>query len=832
MYYLFKYIVIISILSLSPFVTAAVSCKLLLSDQKRSEIRVGAKFIHSHNPDFHTNRSVQTRAIRSGLTVSSNPVDKLESWLIAMEQAKSRSSTWRRLKNQLLDKLIIDEVPQSYFSNLIKTNRERGLGDIKYNSEQKREITQKIQHDQRESLSLWIDYFFSEDTNIYPSWMKLWSFSQMTKLGALNRELSKFSKRNQSSTAPFVGLNREALAYVLDGVLRAANGEDLSGHQDQLFIELLERKNFGKLYAHAILKLTAADTVNINIDITSGEWIKYERGSDHRHLVDSLCGKNTGWCTAGESFAKSHLESGDFYVYYLNNKDGLPTHPRIAIRMEAEQIKEIRGVGPDQNLDSEIAQSGVLKDKLKEFGGQEELYFKQVEHMRKLTVIENKSDSKKEFTKDEIRFLYEIDEEIQGFGYSKDPRISQIIESRNKKEDLAYLFNIDSSRISLTKKEALRGNILYHYGNLELSDHLHLKDESLVLLRKVARYLNLGNLTSANGLVLPKQVGGWLDLRSLTSADGLILPEKVDGGLDLRSLTSAEGLVLPKQVDGGLDLRSLTSAEGLVLPEQVSWGVNLSSLTSAEGLVLPKKVGWELNLSSLTSAEGLVLPEKFAGWLDLRSLTSAEGLVLPKQVDDIGLGSLTSAEGLVLPKQVGGYIDLRSLTSAEGLVLPEKVGRELDLRSLTSAEGLVLPEKIGEWLDLKSLTSAEGLVLPERVGEWLDLRSLTSTEGLVLPKKVGGELDLSSLTSAEGLVLPEKVDGGVDLSSLTSAEGLVFPEKVGGWLNLSSLTSAEGLVLPKQVDGGLGLRSLTSAEGLVLPEKVGGKIYLGSEPVK
>ena len=475
----------------------------LLSDEDRLEIRAGAGFIHSHNSNFHKDQSVQTRAARFGLTGSSNPVDKLESWLIAMERAKSRPLAWQKIKSRMLDKFVTREVPESYFASLQKRNRERGLGDTEFTSEQKQEITQRIQRDQRESLSQWIDYFFSEDTKTYPTWAKIWAFGQMVRLGDFNRELAKFSKRSGSSIAPFAELNREALAHVLGGVVKMARGE-----------EALESQNFGKLYARAISRLAKNEG---DIGEVRGKWVKYERGSDHRSLLASLCDKNTGWCTAQEGFAKSHLESGDFHVYYSNDKDGLPTRPRIAIRMKGEEIGEIRGVGRDQNLDAEIAQSGILENKLKEFGSQGELYFKRLEHMRKLTEIEGKSGSGEKLTKNEIRFLYEIDEKIEGFGYRDDPRIAEIIDVRDTREDLAYLFDTEPERVSLTKEEALSGNIDYHHGDLSVSDSM--KKQNLVLPVRVGGNLDLKGLSSADGLVLPsaqkvivKDRGHWIEL--------------------------------------------------------------------------------------------------------------------------------------------------------------------------------------------------------------------------------------------------------------------------------------------------------------------------------
>ena len=76
-------------------------------------------------------------------------------------------------------------------------------------------------------------------------------------------------------------------------------------------------------------------------------------------------------------------------------------------------------------------------------------------------------------------------------------------------------------------------------------------------------------------------IGGYLDLGNLTSAEGLVLPSTISGSLYLSSLTSAEGLVMPTTIRGSLYLSSLTSAEGLVLPTTISGYLNLGILTSA-----------------------------------------------------------------------------------------------------------------------------------------------------------------------------------------------------------------------------------------------------------
>src|ERR1039457_555607 len=62
-------------------------------------------------------------------------------------------------------------------------------------------------------------------------------------------------------------------------------------------------------------------------------------------------------------------------------------------------------------------------------------------------------------------------------------------------------------------------------------------------------------------------IGGSLNLGGLTSAEGLTLPQRIGGSLDLGGLTSAEGLTLPQSIGGSLYLDGLTSAEGLTLPQ-------------------------------------------------------------------------------------------------------------------------------------------------------------------------------------------------------------------------------------------------------------------------
>ena len=178
-----------------------------------------------------------------------------------------------------------------------------------------------------------------------------------------------------------------------------------------------------------------------------------------------------------------------------------------------------QAVNSDSTLDPYI--TGVLESKLTEFGKEGELYKQKVSDMKRMTEITNKKDP---LSIEDLRFLYEIDGKIVGFGYRKDPRIEEVLKGRNIRGDLSRILGCRENQISFTTEEALSGDdIEYHYGDLDLKGR-----------------------TSAEGLELPNSVSGDLDLRALTSAEGLELPNSVGVDLNLEGLTSVERKQLRK----------------------------------------------------------------------------------------------------------------------------------------------------------------------------------------------------------------------------------------------------------------------------------------------
>ena len=642
--------------------------------------RQGAQFLHQQDSTLHQSDPVNQEQIRRAKRLShdledsflpediteseavstipaheldsevhTKPIDKIDDWMKVLERThqghRDDPRVLERIKTSYHRQYVIEpeQVPESAFALEAQIARNMGYGDIPITDEFRQAKTKEIISNQEESLDRWVDYLSSPDA-VYPMWLKYWAFTSITKMGKLEKntttdehgvehETTRFARRTEDTVAPFPPLNPRALALTLSAIEAKASQRGIPKKErqpidntstklnDSDFAQLVSSESFSKLYAQFLSELPAYSTEGLRE--TRGQWVKYDQGSDAQPLVDSLEGHPLEWCTAGIETARNQLSTGDFYVYYSIDQDGNPTIPRVAIRMEQGSIAEVRGIAPDQEIDPFIAD--VVSEKMQEFPDGEQ-YQKKASDMKRLTEIYERKAGGGELTIDDLRFLYEIDNPINGFGYEKDPRIEQLLQDRDAHADLSMLLDIPPQQISLTREEALSGApehpIVYHYGDLDLYD-----------------------LTSAEGLTLPNSIGGSLNLSSLTSAEGLTLPNSIGGSLDLYSLTNAEGLTLPSSIGGGLYFHRLTSAEGLTLPNSIGGSLSLYSLTSAEGLTLPNSIGGDLSLYSLTSAEGLTLPNSVGGNLDLHSLTSAEGLTLPNSI--------------------GGYLYLKSLTYTE-----------------------------------------------------------------------------------------------------------------------------------------------------------------------
>ncbi len=389
-----------------------------------------------------------------------------------------------------------------------KETTEEGKINYIFPKDMKEKELEVIRFNQINSLNRWVDYLSSPDAD-YPMWAKYWAFNSMLKMGKYekvphcpgcekpidkknnfcsncNREISdekilekaRFQKRTESTTNSFPLLNSRALAKTIsamgslleeksrvkkekqkprdqrdDDLLKLQIDNESKKLDKDEFIELLSTENFSKLYAQFLLEIPEYSTEGLrNIE---GQWVKYDQYSEPDGLVKSFEGYPLEWCTANYDTAKNQLQGGDFHVYYSNNEEGEAKIPRLAVRMEGNNkiAEPPRGIAHDQNLDPYI--HPVLNEKLSDFGQEGELYKQRIKDMEKLTDIWKRKEDK--LNEEELRFIYELDRPIEGFGYQRDERIDEVIAVRKIKEDLPILFNCSPNQIA-TSQEDLRNN--------------------------------------------------------------------------------------------------------------------------------------------------------------------------------------------------------------------------------------------------------------------------------------------------------------------------------------------------------------------------------------
>ena len=430
--------------------------------------------LHIKNPELQTSpevqRAVERQEQRTGESVPNDPTARIEAYMDRLENIFLNPDTEKRERNiemfrdKIYDALLIkrDNFPESYFELQQRIARERGQ-PVEVIPENVREQMMDVAiEDQKHSLDTWMDYLTKEDV-AYPAWFKYYVWNQVIKLSQFDKELGKFKSRTESTVGRFPDINRAALAKILDIYEKVKN--DNKNLKD---LEIRENfsKKFPALYADFIAGSLASKIENK--EEIQGTWIKYEanNSNDADRLWQSVEGKTggAGWCIEGKATAHSYNKQGDFYVYYTYDNDGNPTQPRLAIQMTGNQIGQIRGLLPHQDVEPIFQE--VLDTKLAEFGTEADAYRKKSEDMKKLTALDQKHEKGEAFTKDDLIFLYEINTPIEGFGYERDPRIVELRTNRNVEEDVLVIFECTKEQIAHVPSQ-INENTKVYVGQLE-----------------------------------------------------------------------------------------------------------------------------------------------------------------------------------------------------------------------------------------------------------------------------------------------------------------------------------------------------------------------------
>jgi len=428
--------------------------------------------------DLHNAPEVKNAArreeSRTGKKVPQNPEAQIQSYLDRLERLildpgkeykkKMFDGEPRPRALMLLREMVMNKYVRPHKEKMAegaarveeRAAREMGI-EARYGEEELAQRGEIAVEDLEKSLDNWISYL-SDANEPYPIWFRYYAFRNILDLGDYDKDKGEFPRRSQGTARLFPDVDRGALAYIQDIIeatkdpeklerLRRAQKETNAPEGRMITKEKAEKFakiSFAKQYAEGIRQ--AGEITPEMREITEGKWVKYQKDTDPTALWASLQNKGTAWCTKGFATAETQLKGGDFYVYYTLDRQGEPTIPRIAIRMQGDQIFEVRGVSDNQqNLEGNMVD--IAEKKMNELPGAEK-YKKISADMRRLTEIDKKTKQSQSLTKDDLIFLYEINERIEGFGYQRDPRIKEIKYQRNPREDAPIVFECEPSQIA------------------------------------------------------------------------------------------------------------------------------------------------------------------------------------------------------------------------------------------------------------------------------------------------------------------------------------------------------------------------------------------------
>ena len=479
-----------------------------------------------------------------------------------------------------------------------------------------------------------------------------------------------------------------------------------------------------------IKKIKARINGRIDFNVTDGEWVCYskEDGDEANAKGENASFKQLSrtlkpyefckWRIKNPLQARYELFFDDIWVYYSKDKEGKNKVPRLILGLNGEKLRTLGGINGSGDISIEPNMFDILQKKLGELSiKNKKIVDKQINNMEYLSIICKKIKDDEELSIDDLRFLYEVDGEIGEWDELELDK-DNIIETRDKRKDLAKIFNCNEFEIGLTKEDLSRPLVCY-YGNIyEINDDtilpqnligsLRIKDSKILEKQKIPRHisgsLTLEKITNLKGIELPKYIGDYLSLIYLTSVEGVNFSKTTlnsdlrlggnawENGGNLIGIESANGLVFPERIEGDLDLSNLKSLDGVKLPKYVGGYLNLRSLKILSGVELPEYIGCGLDLSSIEKIENTKFPKYIGGSVDLPNLKKLSGIKFPENgCGDTSLCSVTVIDSFEFPKCMCGKLNFRDLKFAKNLVLPQYGLQEVYLPQLISLIGITFP---------------------------------------------------------------------------------------------------------------------------------------------
>lgn len=359
---------------------------------------------------------------------------------------------------------------------------------------------------QKESLNTWYYYLFNPQLDI-PTWIRFFIFKSILSLGNFNPENNIFNRRSRKTINAFPVFNKESVDLVINHLIKLEENSNFTDHELR---RIVSENSFNKLYASSLIRISSLSKSN------QGIWKIYEDG-DYLKLTSDIKNMIVPWCIKRNYEASEFLEVGSIKIFYTKDYNGNYTIPRLCIRKAKDKIVEVRGV-KDGYQNVEDVMLPVLHDEIKDID-HNDIVYKTLLDMEKLSTIYKKYKNKEELTKEELIFIYEIKNIISCFGENfRDSRIDNIIKNRDYLKDISSILNINEEDIGVSKKDLSR-DIKCYCGDIKTLDEeefINIKIPNIVLGDII-----LCNLKTSEVLKDLEFVSGRLNLIGIEEIDNL-----------------------------------------------------------------------------------------------------------------------------------------------------------------------------------------------------------------------------------------------------------------------------------------------------------------------
>ena len=169
-----------------------------------------------------------------------------------------------------------------------------------------------------------------------------------------------------------------------------------------------------------------------------GEWISFRKGSQPVEVFQKIRNNNVWQLTVKDLF--DILVSHDIYIYFVNEE------PKLMIYLyDGKRVNGVFGYGENNSIEEDYLEE--LKKQLTKFKCQHNEIGK-VNNLVKLYAIKHKKDENEELTKDELEFLYQVKIPVKGFNNEVEDMLEEILDTRDRNEDLSELLNVSSDNIT------------------------------------------------------------------------------------------------------------------------------------------------------------------------------------------------------------------------------------------------------------------------------------------------------------------------------------------------------------------------------------------------